>query len=64
VTHQYDDSVGELLHEMDGIRPSYTLTGDEIYVRAKVISSQPMTNPYKEGETECAWLQPVVYNVP
>ncbi len=64
VTHQYDDSVGELLHEMDGIRPSYTLNGDEIYVRAKVISSQPMTNPYKEGETECAWLQPVVYNVP
>jgi hypothetical protein len=56
--------VGELLHEMDGIHPSYTLTGDEIYVRAKVISSQPMTNPYKEGETECAWLQPVVYNVP
>ena len=61
VTHQYDDSVGEMLAEVSGTRPSYKLEGDEIYVRAKVVSTKPMGNPYREGEMECAWIQPVAY---
>ena len=60
VTHQYDNSVGEMLAEVSGTRPSYKLDGDEIYVRAKVVSTKPMGNPYREGEMECAWIQPVV----
>jgi hypothetical protein len=62
VTHQYHESVGQVLAQVDGIAPSYTFKGDEIYVRAKIVSSKPMSNPYKAGETECAWVQPVVVN--
>jgi len=63
VTHQYHESVGQVLAQVNGIAPSYTFNGDEIYVRAKVVSNKPMSNPYKEGETECAWIQPVVVNL-
>jgi hypothetical protein len=61
VTRRYSDDVGEVLAEVDGLTPSYTFTGDELYVRAKVISSKPKTNPYREGEYEVAWTQPVVF---
>jgi hypothetical protein len=36
------------------------LTGKELYVRAKVISSRPHPNPYQKGDMEAAWVQPVV----
>jgi hypothetical protein len=62
VTHRYSDSVGEVLAKVNGDSPSYTYQGDEIYVRAKVVSTKRMSNPYKEGEVECAWIQPVVLN--
>ena len=62
VTHRYSDSIGTILAKVDGISPSYTYEGDEIYVRAKVVSSKSMINPYQEGEVECAWIQPIVLN--
>jgi hypothetical protein len=31
-----------------------------MYVRAKVISTKLKKNPYREGELEAAWVQPVV----
>ena len=37
-------------------------TDDELYVRAKVISSRTKENPYRAGEVEVAWTQPVVLN--
>ena len=40
--------------------PTYTLTGKEMYVRAKVTSSKPHPNPYAKGDVEVAWTQPVV----
>ena len=52
--------VGEILAEFDGPVASYELRGDELYVRAKVVSSRPHPNPYAEGDVECAWLQPMV----
>jgi hypothetical protein len=54
------EEMGLVLAEMEGLEPSYTFTGDEIYVRAKVISSEAKENPYREGEHEVAWTQPVV----
>ncbi len=63
VTHQYSDSVGEVFAKVNGTSPSYTFKGDEIYVRAKVVSTKQMKNPYREGEVECAWIQPVVLNL-
>ncbi len=54
------EEMGIVLAEREGLNPSYTFTGDELYVRAKVISSKVKENPYREGEHEVAWTQPVV----
>jgi hypothetical protein len=60
VTHRYSDDVGEVLAEVAGASAAYTLKGDELYVRAKVISSKVKSNPYVEGEFEAAWTQPLI----
>ena len=60
VTHRYSDEVGEVLAEMIGTSAAYTLKGDELYVRAKVISSKVKSNPYAKGEFEAAWTQPLI----
>lgn len=60
VTRKYSEEVGETLATVSGASPVYTFTGDELYVRAKIVSSKPKSNPYRDGETEMAWTQPVV----
>lgn len=60
VTRKYSDSIGETLATVEGTRPTYTFSGDEIYVRATIESTKLMENPYQEGEFERAWIQPVV----
>ncbi len=59
VTHRYSKEVGVVLAEVTGTSASYKLSGDEIYVRARVISSKPKISPIK-GEVERAWTQPLV----
>lgn len=63
VTHRYSRDVGEVFAEVKGPKAAYTLKGDEIYVRTKIISSKPLKNPYREGETEAAWTQPLIANL-
>jgi hypothetical protein len=58
------DEIGTILSEVTGPTPSYTTRGDELYVRAKVISSRAKANPNVPGEVEVAWTQPVVVEVP
>jgi hypothetical protein len=60
LSRRYSNDVGRVLAEVTGSTAEYTLTGDELYVRAKVISSRPKENPYREGEFEMAWTQPWV----
>jgi hypothetical protein len=60
VTRKYSNAIGETLAEANGTRASYTLKGDEIYVRARIISSKLKANPYLKGEFERAWTQPLV----
>lgn len=61
VTQRYSDEIGELLAEVEGTNPSYELAGDELYVRARVISSKPKERRYSpEEKWEVAWAQPVV----
>ena len=60
VTRTYSKDIGVLLAEMPGLTPSFTLKGDELYVRAKVISSKPKPNPVRSDEVESAWVQPQV----
>jgi hypothetical protein len=60
VTRRYSPEIGTVLATVPGITPRYRLTGNELYVRARVRSSRPKSNPYREGEVEMAWVQPVV----
>ncbi|WPR75639.1 histidinol-phosphatase [Algoriphagus sp. NG3] len=53
---------GILLKEIEGETAAYTLEEDDMYVRAKIISSKPKENPYQIGDTETAWTQPVKAN--
>lgn len=60
-TLRYPPGIGEVLAEVEGVSPAYTLTGDEVYVRAVVISSRRQVDP-TTGDTlraERAWVQPV-----
>jgi len=59
LTLKYSDDVGKVLSEQAGTKASYKLTGNELYVRAKVISSAKQPNPSVEGDVELAWVQPV-----
>lgn len=57
---RYSKDVGAVLSEVKGTSGRYTLKGDEIYVRAKVISSKKKVNGSVAEEYECAWTQPIV----
>ena len=59
LTQRYDDDVGEVLAVVEGPVAEYVLTGDELYVRARVESSRLKVNPYRAGEFEQAWVQPI-----
>lgn len=59
VTRRYSSDVGAVLAEVRGTTATYAMRGDEIYVRARVISSKPKVNFSYTGEMEMAWTQPV-----
>lgn len=60
VTRRYSADIGAVLATVPGTVASYTLKGDEIYVRARVTSTKPKVDPAHPGEVECAWTQPIV----
>jgi hypothetical protein len=60
VTRIYSDDIGAVLAEVRGPLAEYEFHGDELYVRATVISTKPKANPALKGETERAWVQPLV----
>lgn len=57
---RYSKDVGVVLAEVKGSNASYTFKGDELYVRAKIVSSKKKVNGSVEDELEMAWTQPVV----
>jgi hypothetical protein len=59
VTREYSPEIGKVVAESTDARPVYKMTGQELYVRAKVTSSKPHPNPYAKGDVEVAWTQPV-----
>lgn len=60
-THRrYSKDVGAVLAEVKGTKANYALKGDEIYVRAKIISSKKKENGSVADEWETAWTQPLV----
>jgi hypothetical protein len=60
VTRRYSSEIGAVLSQVQGLSPSYQFKGDELYIRAKVISSRRKLNGYATNELEVAWTQPVV----
>jgi hypothetical protein len=52
-------AIGEVLSQTSDDPASYELRGDELFVRAVVSSSRPHPNPYRAGDVQAAWLQPV-----
>ena len=60
-TPRYSDAVGEVFKKVEGTSGSYTLKGDELYVRAAIRSDRKMQRPPAKNnpKTEQAWTQPV-----
>ncbi len=56
---QHGADIGKALVSSNSLEPSYTMTGDELFVRAIVISDQVMTNPPQPDHVQKAWTQPV-----
>ncbi|HQU47359.1 MAG TPA: hypothetical protein PK867_31440 [Pirellulales bacterium] len=59
VTGDYSDQIGQVLKSVEGLAPAYELTGEELYVRAVVTSSEPPRDPSFAGQKQQAWTQPV-----
>jgi hypothetical protein len=60
VTRRYSKDIGAVLASSSDLASSYTLKGDELYVRARVTSSKRKENPAEPGEFERAWIQPIL----
>jgi len=58
-TRVYSKDIGKTFASVDGLNPSYQLSGDELYVRAVITSTKEHPDPSFEGQTEQAWTQPV-----
>jgi hypothetical protein len=59
-TRRYSKDIGKLLAAHDGPSASYTFTGTEIYVRARITSSRKHPNPSEIDDYEQAWVQPAI----
>jgi hypothetical protein len=59
-SHRYSADIGRVLQETTGNSAVYRLNGDELYVRAKIVSSKEQENPFAEGDFETAWAPPFV----
>ncbi len=60
VTGRFSAEIGKVVAESEDLNPVYKFTGEEWYVRAKVISTRPHPNPFAKGDVEVAWTQPFV----
>ncbi|HEY1191486.1 MAG TPA: hypothetical protein VGE74_27875 [Gemmata sp.] len=60
VTGAYSPDIGKVVATSDDLNPTYTFTGKELYVRARITSTKPHPNPYAKGDVEVAWTQPMV----
>lgn len=49
----------EVLKKVKGTKAQFQLPQDVLFVRAKIVSDKIKENPYRKGDTEVAWIQPV-----
>lgn len=56
---RYSDEIGQTVKTVEGVEASYTLSPDDLYVRATVTSSKRAVNRVNnEPEFDTAWTQP------
>lgn len=60
VTRLYTEEIGTVLAVSEGAKARYQMSGDELYVRARVTSTKPKPNAFGTNETERAWTQPLM----
>ncbi len=48
-----------MMNPVKGEHTAYSLNGNELFVRAKIVSDKEKDNPFQEGDVEVAWTQPV-----
>ena len=65
-TRTYSDEIGQVLAVTGDLSSSYTLTGDELYVRVKITSSADQTDRITGVVIgrQMAWVQPVIPGKP
>jgi len=54
------EQIGKVMATSKSLTPSYTFTGTEVYVRARITSSAAHVDPSLENQLQQAWTQPVV----
>jgi len=57
---RYSKDVGAALGKVTGTTASYFVKGDELYVRAKIVSSKLKENGSVPEEYETAWIQTIL----
>jgi predicted metal-dependent phosphoesterase TrpH len=50
-----------VLKRVEGTSGKFKLTAQHDFVRARIVSTKSKPNPYKEGEFEMAWTQPITF---
>lgn len=58
-TRIYSSDVGKVLATVSGNHASYTLSGNELYVRAVITADKKHSLPTYPGQLQQAWVQPV-----
>lgn len=53
-------AIGEVLYETSELSSRYTFSGDELYVRAMVVSDKPVFHAMLDSDVATAWVQPVL----
>jgi hypothetical protein len=61
-TLRYSNDIGKVLKEVTDTKATYTPTGKELYVRARILSSKarPGPGPKRLPADETAWTQPMI----
>lgn len=59
VTRRYSDDVGRVLATVTGPHAQYRFTGEELFVRAEILSDAVHPMPSRTGDFQRAWTQPV-----
>jgi hypothetical protein len=54
------EEMSSVLMEKKGVAAEFELEEDIVFVRAKIVSDKYKENPFKEGDFETAWTQPVI----